>query len=105
MISKKKRVTKELFLSVLKNGKILSSPLFLLRYTPSLESLCAVVVPKSLVKRAVKRNSLRRKGYNAIRILTLPPATLLFFYKKEGINASSEEIRQDLEMLISKIRL
>lgn len=105
MIPKKKRMTKDVFLSVMKEGKILSSPLFLLRFFNYGGPKYACVVPKSVEKMATKRNSLRRKGYNALRVAQpLPHFTGIFFFKKGSEKANPLEIKDQIQGLLNKIR-
>ena len=107
MFPKKRRITKIVFDNVLKNGYVLQSPLFTVRFlksNPTKQSQFAVVAPKSIAKGAVLRNSLRRKGYRAIQAINAnPTATTLIFYKKPAITATFEEIKTDLEVLLKKI--
>ncbi len=104
MIPKKKRVTKDVFLSLMKDGKVISSPLFSLRFMAYGGPRYACVVPKGVEKRAVKRNSLRRKGYNVLRTLSLPPITAIFFFKNEASKATTQDIKNDMDALLRKVR-
>ena len=107
MFPKKRRITKIVFDNVLKNGYVLQSPLFTVRFlksNPTKQSQFAVIAPKGIAKKAVLRNSLRRKGYRAIQAInTHLGATILIFYKKPAIIATFEEIKTDIESLLKKI--
>lgn len=104
MLPKKKRVTKELFQGIMKNGKTLVSPLFILRYIPQKSPQYAFVAPKTVAKQAVFRNKLRRQGYNALNQNPKIPCILaVFFYKKEAKKASFKDIKENIYSIISKI--
>lgn len=104
MLSKKNRVTKELFLYIMKNGGTLSGSVFVFRYLPADTYNFAVVAPKSVSKGAVGRNSLRRKGYTAIRSFTPRKGTGIFFYKKNTSKVSYQEIKNDIGVLLKKAK-
>lgn len=110
MVPKKKRVTKDLFQSVMKTGKMLSSPLFVFRYLPTQdgpkkEIRYAVVAPKSVAKKATDRNKLRRQGYNAIRTTPIQSGIGIFFYKKQAKNIDFSQIKDEIAMLVAKSKL
>lgn len=106
MLSKKKRVTKELFPDIMKNGKTLTSPLFILRYIPQKSPQYAFVAPKTVAKQAVLRNKLRRQGYNALYKNPKMPSVLgVFFYKKGSSMASFQEIKDNINTILSNIRI
>ena len=85
MFPKKKRVTKELFQAIMKDGKIISSSLFVFRYIPQNNPQYAFVAPKSVAKQANKRNTLRRQGYSALRSYIPRHTAGIFFYKKTSL--------------------
>lgn len=105
MFPKKKRVTKDVFQTIMDKGNIVSGSFFVFRYLRQDYPQYAFVVPKKLAKTAVKRNSLRRKGYNLLRLCDLKKDIGVFFYKKEGILASSMEISKDIEYILKKSRI
>ncbi len=109
MLPKRRRVTKRLFDRVMKEGSVLHSPLFTLRFvkeSPDMYSHFAVVAPKSVAKSAHIRNSLRRKGYNACREIPIPlPCVGLLFFKKGSINAPQLQIVTELKLLFKKAQL
>lgn len=104
MLSKNKRVTKELFQKIMKAGGSLGSPFFLFRYIKSDKPQYAFVAPKGVAKKAVDRNKLRRIGYNALNLSSLKNFSGIFFYKKQGKNASPQEIKEDIESLLKRIK-
>jgi RNase P protein component len=103
MLPKKERVTKKLFLEIMKYGKTTSGSFFLLRYVPTTAPHYAVVAPKSIAKKASKRIALRRAGYNTLRMQALPSVSGIFFYKKGAQNASREEISLDMTQILLKL--
>lgn len=102
MLPKKKRVTKNTFKTVLKEGSVVYGSFFVFRYIKQDFPSYAFVVPKKLVKTAVKRNLLRRKGYNIIRKYPLKSMVGIFFYKKEGLLATKEELLLDIENILKR---
>ena len=108
MLSKKNRINKKLFSIIFKEGFIIHSPIFLFKYKKSLDNKehFSFIVPKTVVKNAVKRNSLRRKGYNTLRNKDFPAISGIFMYKK-GINidVKNEEIAENIDLILSKIRV
>lgn len=66
MLKKKERLTKKEFDRFFSIGKRVHSPAFTLLYTPSETFHGAVVVGKKVYKKAVDRNRLRRRLYNAL---------------------------------------
>jgi len=105
MLPKKKRVTKDLFSSIMKTGKIISGSFFVFRYINQTNPQYAIVAPKSVSKGAVGRNSLRRKGYTAIRSFPVDSGSGIFFYKKNANTASYQEIKEDIGLLLKKARI
>jgi RNase P protein component len=96
MVPKLRRLTAREVREVLKNGKTLRANTVVAKYIASERSKAAVVVSSKVAKRAVERNSLRRKGYNALS--TLPPHKhLVFFIQKKEFNP------HDILFLCSKL--
>jgi len=101
MVKKNNKVTRELFSSVLKNGSTYHSPHFSFRIgTDDIKRThIAFAVPKKIVKRAVVRNKIKRRGYYTLHTL-LPDIKKSFtgiFFVKNGAEAlpykkSKEEI-------------
>ncbi len=87
----------------MKTGKMISSPLFVVRYIPYTEFCYAFVAPKSVTKQAIARNKLRRQGYNSLPTLSLPLFAGIFFYKKQAKEATFTEIKIQVQSLITKI--
>ncbi len=105
MFLKKKRVTKELFQAIMKQGRTLSGSLFSFRYIKQKEPQYAFVVPKSVEKQAVSRNKLRRVGYNALKTHNPESCAGIFFFKKEAKKANFNEIKLDLKAILEKAQI
>lgn len=106
MLPKKRRVNKELFELIMKKGLIISGQFFVFRYLPPgvkhLGLHLACVAPKSVAKKAVNRNKLRRRAYSILRSFPVLKGSGIFFYKKTGVLVSSNEIKKDIEFLLKK---
>jgi ribonuclease P protein component len=105
MLSKKKRVDKETFQIILKRGKIISSPLFTFYFIQNKEPRYAFVAPKKIFKTAVKRNKIRRIGYNVLKNLSINSGLGVFIYKKEAIHLNTKEIQEKILLLLNKINV
>jgi RNase P protein component len=105
MLPKKKRVTKELFQTIMKKGDTLSSGLFLFRYIPSPTPQYAFVAPKNIAKKAHDRNALRRRGYAGLRPCQPTHGAGIFFFKKQSQKAAFGEIKADIENIMRKTKL
>jgi ribonuclease P protein component len=89
----------------MKEGKTLSTQLFLFRFIKSDALHFAFVAPKNIFKTAVKRNKFRRIGYNILRTLSLKQGTGVFIYKKQAIAANLKEIKDDIVFILKKMNL
>ena len=105
MLPKKKRVTKDLFQTIIKSGRVINSPFFIFRYIKQNSQNYAFVAPKKVAKTAVERNKLRRKGYNALSLLVKIPTAGIFFYKKEAKSATFKETKDDISNILNKIKV
>ncbi|MFA6392763.1 MAG: ribonuclease P protein component [Candidatus Paceibacterota bacterium] len=105
MLAKKKRITKNTFQTIMEKGSIVSGSFFLLRYLRQPSPIYAFVAPKKIAKTAVKRNSLRRIGYNILRSYDLESCAGIFFYKKEALSATNIDLKKDIETILKKINL
>ena len=104
MLPKKKRVTKELFQTVIKSGGTLSGSFFVFRYIKQKYPQYAFVVSKKIAKKAVDRNKLRRRGYSVLNNYKLKDYLGVFFYKKEAQKASFIEIKEDVGNILNKLK-
>ncbi len=89
----------------MEKGNIVSGSLFLFRYIKQEIPQYAFVAPKKIAKGAVKRNSLRRAGYNILRPYNLKTNAGIFFYKKEALTSNPIEIRKDIDLILKKARI
>jgi len=105
MLPKKKRVTRSVFQNIMDKGSVVSGSFFILRYLKQDTPQYAVVAPKKIAKTAVKRNSLRRKGYNILRSYDLKSCAGILFYKKEALIASSIDIKKDIDLILKKAKI
>jgi len=105
MLPKKKRVTKNVFQTIMEKGNVVSGSFFVLRYLKQETPQYAFVAPKKIAKTATKRNSLRRKGYNILRQYNLKSHSGIFFFKKEALGATLPQIKGDIEYILKKARI
>jgi len=105
MLSKKKRVTKSTFNTIMDKGSIISGSFFVFRYIKQAIPQYAFVAPKKIAKNATKRNSIRRKGYNIIRFYDLKVNAGIFFFKKEAINAEINDLKKDIDFILKKAKI
>ena len=105
MLPKKKRVTKSTFNTIMDKGSIISGSFFVLHYIKHESPQYVFVAPKKMAKTAVLRNSLRRKGYNVIRLYDLKSCAGIFFFKKEALKATIFEIKKDLDFILKKAKI
>lgn len=107
MIPKENRINKKLFDEVFKGGYSINTPIFLFKYKKNLENkgYFAFVAPKTVAKSAVKRNYLRRKGYNLLKNKAFPAITGIFIYKK-GVDLSikNEILSENIDFIVKKIK-
>lgn len=107
MLPKKNRADRKTVEKVFKSGNSLSSVNFSFRFSisPGLNTpKISIVVPKTLAKKAVDRNSLRRKGYFALEkyIKNFPKEIVgVIVFKKYQSNVSI--IEDEIKKIISKI--
>ena len=90
----------------MKKGNTLSGSFFTFKYLQDTDSpIYAFVVPKKITSKAVHRNRLKRRGYSIIRSLPFSGGLGIFFYKKNGTEASFKEIKNDINILLKKAKL
>ena len=102
MFSKKKRVTKEFFQILMKEGKTFSTQLFLFHYKKNESPQYVFVAPKNIFKNAVKRNKYRRIGYNILRFIPLKTGSGIFVYKKQAFMAKKDDFEKDIIYILKK---
>lgn len=107
MLPKKNRVDKKGIDLIFKKGSFLNSPSFTFKFISNHNSSnpqISFITPKSVAKLAVKRNSLRRKGYSVLSkyIDQFPLGTLgVFIFKKIEDNIS--KIDYEIKNILTKI--
>ena len=107
MLPKKNRVDRRAVEKIFKEGRFLNSPGLTFKFiiqNNSFKPKISFVAPKSVAKLAVKRNSLRRKGYAVLGkfIDQFPLGTLgVFIYKKAENDISI--IENEIKNILSKI--
>jgi len=98
MLPAKYKIKKTTFPLLMRRGKIFHSPHLTLRAFKQ-EEPCkerarfAFVVSKKVAKKAVERNTLKRKGYDAVHNIikkTKPCFLCAFFLKKNDISSRGE---------------
>jgi len=102
MIPKKKRVTKKDFQVLLKDGKTLSTQLFLFHFIKSDLPQYVFVAPKNSFKKAILRNKWRKIGYNILRSVPVKSGSGVFIYKKQAITAKPNELKDDILFILKK---
>ena len=102
MLPNKKRVTKEFFQTIMKEGKTFSTPLFLFRFVKSDTPHYAFVAPKGIFKKAVEMNKFRRIGYNILRSTSIKSGSGVFLYKKQALLATQVEIKENVLFILKK---
>lgn len=90
----------------MKKGTTLSGSFFVFKYISSLNlPRYTFVVSKKISSKAIERNKLKRKAFNIINLFPLKKGIGIFFYKKIGIKASSQEIKKDIVSLFKKAKV
>ncbi len=122
MLPKKNRANKKEFDLIFKNGKFVSSPNLTLKYIKNIENVgflsykFAFVVPKTVSKKAVERNSLKRKGFSLLNdILKEKPLKIgaIFIFGKKSLEFFGgnktkdknprENLKKEILFLLNKI--
>ncbi len=109
MLKKSNRLTTKRLLEVIKKGKVISSPLFVLRYVLNQPNTCiSAVAPVKVAKTAVARNRARRRLYSVIRELfpsVISGVHVIIFSKSDLKDYKFETIRTALKDLLIKSKL
>lgn len=107
MLLKKNKADKKTIEKIFKVGKTINSSLFVFKFIlnkSSLQSHFSFIVPKNIVKLAVKRNLLKRKGYFALEknIKQFPFGIwCVFIFKKKEENIL--KIEHEIKNILNKI--
>lgn len=119
MIPKKNRATKKIIDLIFKSSSIIRSQNLLFRFfldkNDNLPRI-SFITPKNITKSAVKRNLLRRRGYNAVfKFLDKFPSGFsgVFVFSKKGEQIfgqkglkkkeSLKNLEKEIEILINKV--
>ncbi len=106
MIAKINRLSRKDFLICAKSPNLLFSPLFSLKYkSNSLEfSRWSVVVSKKFSKKAVVRNKIKRRIYEALaKHLSMYKVDGIIYPKPAVLNLDYEKVVFEIDSLVSKI--
>ncbi len=106
MLPKTNRADKKTIDLIFSGGKFINSPTLSFKYilTQALAPRISFIVPKSTLKLAVKRNALRRRGYNALKkeLGALPVGIAgAFIFKKH--EAGREQLEKEIKTIFSRI--
>ncbi len=106
MLPKKNRVNKKEVDLIFKQGKFINSPNLTFKFITNLGKgrKISVIAPKNIAKLAVKRNLLRRLGYNVLqKHINRFPAGIsgVFVFKK--YQEDGLIIENEIEKILSKI--
>src|SRR3989344_1302948 len=109
MLPKKNRVDKRMVEKIFKEGKFFNSPLLTFKFILADQNSPArisFIVPKTISKKAVERNHLRRSGYNALKIFmpALPPGLAGVFIFKKPVYAVAD-LEKEIKIILNKIIL
>lgn len=107
MLRKADRLTTQ-EVTALSQGKSVFGTLLSLRFIPAEKSKFAVPVSKKVSVRAVDRNTLRRKVYDALGFLhggLVKPVFVMVLPKKDCLSASVDAIKADIEVTFKKAGL
>ncbi len=102
MFPQSKRLSRTAFPSALK-GRRVSSPHLSAVFSKETAGY-AVVVSKKVAKLSVTRHKIKRRVLEALRTLPLPSLALILFPKVSVAQMTYQEVREELEGLLSKIR-
>ena len=107
MLPKNKRIKCEQIEFILKKGKSFTSKLFIIRYIGNNEKVSryAIIASAKLSKKAVERNKVRRKIYEAIRLIEKEKESknnldIILIPKKQILKAEFPAIKEDLIEII-----
>ncbi|KKQ21388.1 MAG: Ribonuclease P protein component [Candidatus Nomurabacteria bacterium GW2011_GWA1_37_20] len=106
MLPKKNRADKKAVEEIFKKGKFIDSLNLTFKFliTPEKERKISFIAPKSIAKKAVERNYLRRLGYSALeKILNNFPAGIMgvFIFKRYENNILI--IENEVKNILNKI--
>ena len=118
MLSKKNRTNKKLVDKIFKEGRFINSPNLTLKFIKdqSVNSRVGFIAPKTVSKKAVDRNLLRRRGYFIIKkYLVSFPANFagVFVFGKKSMSIFGEKknktknpilvLENEIKIILSKL--
>ncbi|MEK9168118.1 MAG: ribonuclease P protein component [Patescibacteria group bacterium] len=111
MLASSKRISKSEFPKDFRKGKTYSAPhasLFLARQESDKATKYVFVTSAKVSKKATKRNTLRRRGYHAIKKINanIPNGYFcVFLFKKGSTTLSYKDIEKEIKELLFTARL
>lgn len=111
MLPKKRKVGTELFPTILKRGKTVSSKYFSFKFAPvsgATESRFSFVVSGKVSKKATERNLLRRRGYVVLKknnALKKIPVAGVFFARSGATKLSYGALEQEVNDLLARAHI
>lgn len=104
MLAKSERLTRAEFTHYFKTGRRIHSPLATLVFASHEQRHGAVVVGKKVAKRAVDRNTLRRRVYATLRHRTEGmTGVFIVILKPAATTVSRAELREAISVLIERV--
>jgi ribonuclease P protein component len=102
-------MTRPLFRALIKNGRSFNATNLSLKTYKAPDSSLAfsVVVPKSVSRKASHRNTLKRRGYHAIKEIIpeiTSPHHSVFFLKRGSETLLFQELKRDISSLLRKAK-
>jgi ribonuclease P protein component len=106
MLRKRKKVVKKVFNQIMKEGLVFFGTFFIFRYLKNNDlPQYAVVVPKKLKLKAVKRNKLKRQGYYLINSLQPLNSRGIFFFQKKLDKKSFQKAKEEMSFVFKKFKI
>lgn len=107
MLPKKQRLTTKEFDQAFKDGRGIQVADFAIKKSKSDKSKFAVVVSKKVSGTAVKRNTIKKKVYNAIKNLSkrhslAPQMSVIVFVRKDKSDTNIKDIEGEIKDLFVK---
>ncbi len=106
MLPKKERLSRQAFSRFFSVGRKIHTPLFQVVYSPHPTLHVSVVVSKKISKRAVGRNKIRRRVYDAVRRYRTESGLtgVYIFIMKTGVEVVTyENLKKEIYTTITKI--
>lgn len=104
MLQSSKKLHKSEFPEIVRKGRTFHSDHLYLRVVFSdTDSKVAFVVPKKVIKGAIQRNKIKRKGYNILKELDIKPLKGIFFAKKGIEDVTFQQLEEEIVDILKKI--